>query len=131
MAGLFVEIGSNSYNNMFQFYVFNNEGQMFGRVIIPGVGQNLDFAIDIDKWNSIIVTYAPEGENKYKVSVDMNNNTIGSYLTSTLLGNNHVRIGTNGSNEGAGGFVNNVLVYNRALSEAEIGQLVDKFSPTA
>lgn len=130
-AGLFVEIGSDFHNNMFQFYVFNKDGQLFGRAVIPGANTELDFPFLLDNWNSIVVKYVQADKNKNQVSLYLNEDIIVSYPSANLLGNNHVRIGTNGSNEGAGGFVNNVLVYNRALSEAEIGQLVDKFSPTA
>lgn len=78
--------------------------------------------------------------NTFTFMHDLKNKKISAYLGKTHIATESaelhgvapatVYIGYDGNNYGKG-FVNNLMVYTRALTEAEIGQLVDKFSPTA
>jgi hypothetical protein len=81
--------------------------------------------IDLNTWYTVTIVFTPNTAKIYFGKTLEATRSLDSGIGR--MGGQLVSLGENSFDGG----IRNVMVYNRALSETEIGQLVDKFSPTA
>lgn len=127
-SGYLLGLGSYNYGsvwfwvdngNAFVHYGSNDPGDDSSRVV---------FAIEQNKWYTVVVKI--DAKTK-KTAVYLSKAKLGELNKYYSLENSNIYIGrSRGGNDYGSGYMKNVMVYNRALTEAEIGQLVDKFGVT-
>lgn len=74
----------------------------------------------LNKWNNLVITY-----NNQQGSMYLNGISVASSTGTYVAGNNTLRLGDNVNNERFSGIMDDVRIYNRALSADEIKRMYE------
>jgi hypothetical protein len=111
------------------FRVYESDGNWYGHLQL---GNSSDatattFPFGRDSWHYLVIT---KNSGTRIVTVRMGQQIVATFRTDFTLGDGNyfdaMYLGCDPHSYGAG-YINNVLVYDRELSEAEIAALVDRF----
>ena len=108
--------------NRTSFYVFNACG-------CEGAGSYVEESVMLQEWVHFVGTVDTEANNGngaikwYKNGTLRDTDTLSGYNITPKNGNAPVRVGTRDFNSYFKGAIDNLLIYNRVLSAAEVMQL--------
>ena len=131
--GYLFGVGNYNTSETVFFYLdpAENENQRIAKISYGAANPDTDscflsFTVDLDTWYTLTLVINADEKN---APVYLGKEKLGVINQSMGLYNETIMVGTarSGDSFWGSGYVRNVLVYNRALSESEIERLVDKF----